>query len=81
MNQERRTKLSKIASGYAEQARISVRNVRRDGMDHLKRLEKDHAMSEDEHHAQSAKVQQLTDNIIKEIDSALSSKESEIMQV
>lgn len=81
MNQERRQKLSKIASGYAEQARVSVRNVRRDGMDLLKRLEKDRAIGEDEHHAQSAKVQQLTDNIIRDIDSALSAKESEIMQV
>ena len=69
MNQERRTELSKIASGYAEQARISVRNVRRDGMDLLKRLEKDHTISEDEHHSLSAKVQDLTDKIIKEIDS------------
>jgi ribosome recycling factor len=81
MNQERRTKLSKIASGYAEQARISVRNVRRDGMDLLKRLEKDHTISEDEHHSQSAKVQDLTDKIIKEIDASLATKESEIMQV
>ena len=58
-----------------------MRNVRRDGMDLLKRLEKDHAISEDEHHSQSAKVQQLTDTIIRDIDSALSAKESEIMQV
>lgn len=81
LNQERRTALSKIASKYAEQARISVRNVRRDGMDLLKRLEKDHAISEDEHHSQSAKVQDLTDKIIGDIDSSLASKESEIMQV
>jgi ribosome recycling factor len=81
MNQERRTKLSKIASGYAEQARISVRNVRRDGMDLLKRLEKDSSISEDEHHSLSAKVQDLTDKVIKEIDSSLASKENEIMQV
>lgn len=81
LNQERRTELSKIAAKYAEQARISVRNVRRDGMDLLKRLEKDHSISEDEHHSLSAKVQELTDKIIKEIDGTLSSKESEIMQV
>ncbi len=81
MNQERRQKLSKIASGYAEQARISVRNVRRDGMDLLKRLEKDREISEDDHHSLSAKVQELTDKIIKEIDVALSTKEGEIMQV
>jgi ribosome recycling factor len=81
LNQERRTALSKIASKYAEQARISVRNVRRDGMDLLKRLEKDHSISEDEHHSQSAKVQDLTDKIIGDIDSSLAAKESEIMQV
>lgn len=81
LNQERRTELSKIAGKYAEQARVSVRNVRRDGMDLLKRLEKDHKISEDEHHVLSAKVQELTDKIIKEIDAALSTKEREIMQV
>lgn len=81
LNQERRTELSKIAGKYAEQARISVRNVRRDGMDLLKKLEKDHKIGEDEHRSQSAKVQELTDKIIKEIDTALSTKEREIMQV
>jgi ribosome recycling factor len=81
LNQERRTELSKIAGKYAEQARISVRNVRRDGMDLLKKLEKDHKISEDEHRTLSAKVQDLTDRIIKEIDSSLSTKEREIMQV
>ena len=81
LNQERRQELSKIAAKYAEQARVSVRNVRRDGMDTLKRLEKDHEIGEDEHHSHSAKVQELTDKVIKDIDSALSAKESEIMQV
>jgi ribosome recycling factor len=81
LNQERRQELSKIASKYAEQARVSVRNVRRDGMDLLKRLEKDHKIGEDEHHNLAAKVQELTDKLIKEIDSSLSQKESEIMQV
>jgi ribosome recycling factor len=81
LNQERRQELSKIASKYAEQARVSVRNVRRDGMDLLKRLEKDHKIGEDEHHSLAAKVQELTDKLIKEIDSSLSTKESEIMQV
>jgi ribosome recycling factor len=81
LNQERRTQLSKIASKYAEQARISVRNVRRDGMDLLKRLEKDQSISEDEHKSLSSKVQDLTDKVIKDIDATLSTKESEIMQV
>jgi ribosome recycling factor len=81
LNQERRTELSKIAAKYAEQARISVRNVRRDGMDLLKRLEKDHKIGEDEQRTLSTRVQDLTDKIIKEIDSSLSTKEREIMQV
>lgn len=81
LTEERRKELAKLVGQYAEKARIAVRNVRRDGMDLLKRLERDHAISEDEHHSQSAKVQQLTDTIIRDIDSALSAKESEIMQV
>jgi ribosome recycling factor len=81
LNQERRTELTKIAGKYAEQARVSVRNVRRDGMDLLKKLEKDHDIGEDEHRTLSAKVQELTDKVVKEIDTALSTKEREIMQV
>jgi ribosome recycling factor len=81
LNQERRTELSKIAGKYAEQARVSVRNVRRDGMDTLKKLEKDHEISEDEHHKLSGNVQEITDKIIKEIDAAYAAKEQEIMQV
>lgn len=81
LNQERRQELSKIASKYAEQARISVRNVRRDGMDLLKKLEKDNEIGEDEHHSLSGKVQELTDGVIKEVDAMLSTKEREIMQV
>lgn len=81
LNQERRQELTKIAAKYAEQARVSVRNVRRDGMDALKRMEKDHEIGEDEHRGLSAKVQDLTDKAIKEIDAALTTKEAEIMQV
>jgi ribosome recycling factor len=81
LNQERRQELSKIAAKYAEQARVSVRNVRRDGMDTLKRLEKDHDISEDEQRSLSTKVQESTDKVIKEIDAALAAKEAEIMQV
>jgi ribosome recycling factor len=81
LNQERRTELSKIAGKYAEHARVSVRNVRRDGMDALKKAEKDHDISEDEQRTLSTKVQELTDKIIKEIDTALATKEREIMQV
>lgn len=81
LNEERRRELSKIAAKYAEQARIAVRNVRRDGMEHLKKLEKKGEIGEDDHHALSAKVQDLTDKTIKEIDAAFTSKEKEIMQV
>jgi ribosome recycling factor len=78
---ERRTELAKIASKYAEQARVAVRNVRRDAMDQLKKLEKDHAISEDEHKRLSAEVQKATDDHIKKIDEALKHKEDEITQV
>jgi len=81
LNQERRKELSKLASKYAEAARIAVRNVRRDGMDLLKRLEKDHKISEDEHHSKGEELQKLTDQHIKDIDTALQAKEQEIMQV
>lgn len=81
LNQERRQELSKIAAKYAEQARIAVRNVRRDGMEHLKRLEKDGGVGEDEVRGLSSKVQDLTDKVIKEIDALFAHKEQEIMQV
>lgn len=81
LNAERRQELVKVAHKYAEQARVAVRNVRREGMDLLKRLDKDGEMSEDDHHKNSAKVQELTDRLIKEIDQTLSSKEAEIKQV
>ena len=81
LNEERRRELSKLASKYAEAARIAVRNVRRDGMEILKRLEKDHKISQDEQHTQSEELQKLTDAHIKDIDSTLHAKEQEIMQV
>jgi ribosome recycling factor len=81
LNEERRHELAKVAHKYAEQARVAVRNVRRDGMEHLKKAEKDGEMGKDEHHSLSTKVQELTDKIIKEIDETLASKEAEIVQV
>jgi len=78
---ERRQELAKIASKYAEQQRIAVRNIRRDAMDHLKKLEKDHVISEDEHKKQGAEVQKATDDHIKKVDDLLRHKEEEIMQV
>src|ERR1700758_1595596 len=81
LNQERRKELSKLASKYAESARVAVRNVRRDGMDLLKRLEKDHKIGQDEHHKHSDELKKITDGHIKETDSVLHGKEQEIMQV
>ena len=81
LNQERRQEIVKVAHKYAEHARVAVRNVRRDGMEHLKRAEKDGEMGKDEHHTLSTKVQDLTDKVVKEIDEALASKEAEVMQV
>jgi ribosome recycling factor len=78
---ERRTELAKTAHKYAEGARVAVRNVRRDGMELLKKAEKDHVMSEDDHRKNSTKVQELTDKLIKEIDQSLTAKEAEIKQV
>jgi ribosome recycling factor len=81
LNAERRQELVKVAHKYAEGARVAVRNVRRDGMELLKKLDKDGQMGQDEHHKNSAKVQELTDKLIKEIDQALAAKEVEIKQV
>jgi ribosome recycling factor len=81
LNEERRHEIAKVAHKYTEQARVAVRNVRRDGMEHLKRMEKEGDIGKDEHHSLSTKVQDLTDKIIKEIDETLASKEAEIMQV
>ena len=81
LNEERRRELSKVAAKYAEQARVAVRNVRRHGMDDLKRLEKDHEISQDEHKAWSDEIQELTDKYVTEIDQALETKDREIMQV
>src|SRR5215475_8313350 len=78
---ERRAELAKVAAKYAETARVAVRNVRRDAMDQLKKLEKDHAISEDEHKKFNEQVQKATDDHVKKIDSALKQKEDEITQV
>jgi ribosome recycling factor len=81
LNQERRKELSKLAAKYAEAARVAVRNVRRDGMELLKKLEKDHKIGQDEHHTKGDELQKLTDSHVKDIDNALHTKEQEIMQV
>ena len=81
LNEERRVELTKVAGKYAEQARVAVRNVRRDGMEQLKRLEKDGHMGEDEHKVWSEEIQKLTDSHIKLVDEMVAAKDAEIMQV
>jgi ribosome recycling factor len=81
LNEERRRELTKVAHNYAEQARVAVRHIRRDGMDLLKKLEKDGDLSQDDSRKQGDLVQQATDAAVTEIDKVLSVKEQEIMQV
>ncbi len=81
LNEERRRELAKLAAKYAEAARVAVRNVRRDGMDHLKRLEKDHGISEDQHRKLADELQKMTDDSVREIDQTLQAKDQEIMHV
>ena len=81
LNEERRKELVKVAHKYAEAARVAVRHVRRDGLEVLKKMEKDHTISEDEHKRHADAVQKATDQAIAEIDHALAAKEKEIMTV
>ncbi len=81
LNEERRRELVKVGHQYAESGRVAVRHVRRDGMEVLKKLEKDKDIGQDEARVESDKVQKLTDDTIAEIDKLLASKEVEIMQV
>jgi ribosome recycling factor len=81
LSQERRAELAKVAARYAEAARVAVRNVRRDGMEQLKRQEKDGDLSQDAHHKISHQVQELTDSEVKQINDMLAAKESEIMTI
>ena len=78
---ERRNELAKLAHKYAEQGKVAVRNIRRDGMDSLKKAEKDHKISEDEHRQKADEVQKLTDRFVKLVDDALAHKEKEIKTV
>lgn len=81
LNEERRLEIAKLAAKYAEQARIAVRNVRRDGMEQLKRQEKEGEIGQDEQHTHGTEVQNLTDTMIKQIDETLSVKETEITTI
>jgi ribosome recycling factor len=81
LNEDRRKELVKVAHKYAEAARVAVRHVRRDGLDVIKKLEKDHKISEDDQTRHSSDVQKATDHEIAEIDKLLAAKEKEIMTV
>src|SRR5262245_46692628 len=81
LNEERRKELVKVAHKYAETAKVAVRHVRRDAMDVLKKLEKDHKISQDEHKRHDGDVQKATDQSIHDIDVMLAHKEKEIMTV
>ncbi len=81
LNEERRRELTKVAHNYAEQARVAVRHIRRDGMDLLKKLEKDGDLSQDDARRHGDEVQKATDEAIGDIDGVLAVKEQEIMQV
>ncbi len=81
LSEERRKDMGKVAGKYAENARIAVRNVRRDGMDELKKQEKNGDISEDDLHRLSDEIQKITDKVVKKIDEALATKEKDIMSV
>ncbi|WP_370271424.1 ribosome recycling factor [Pseudooceanicola nitratireducens] len=80
LNEERRRELTKVAAQYAESARVSVRNIRRDGMDQIKKAKAD-GLSEDDQKFWESEVQDLTDTYVKKVDAALETKQEEIMQV
>ena len=81
LNEERRRELTKVAHNYAEQAKVAIRHIRRDGMDLLKKLEKDGVIAQDDSRAKSDLVQKATDTAITDVDQILAAKEQEIMQV
>ena len=81
LSEERRVELKKVAGRYAEQGKVAVRNVRRDGMDTLKQMERDGEISQDDQKSQADEIQKMTDEHITLIDESLATKEAEIMQV
>ncbi len=81
LNEERRRELTKVTAKYAEQARVSVRNVRRDGIEMLRRQEKEGEISQDQHRKLQQDIQRLTDDVIHRIDDTLAQKDREILQV
>lgn len=81
LNEERRKELVKLAHKYSESAKVAVRHVRRDGLDTIKKLEKEHKISQDDHERMSGEIQKATDQMIAEIDQTLGTKEKEILTV
>jgi ribosome recycling factor len=81
LNEERRKELVKVAHKYAEAARVAIRHVRRDGLDTLKKLEKDHKISKDDHDRDADQVQKATDQAIRDVDQMLAAKEKEVLTV
>lgn len=81
LTEDRRKDLAKLAHKFAEQARVAIRNVRRDGMETLKQMEKDHKINEDEHRKRSGEIQKLTDEFVGKVDETLAAKEKDIMHV
>jgi ribosome recycling factor len=81
LNEERRKELVKVAHKYAEAARVAIRHVRREGLDVVKKLEKDHAISKDDHERMSEEIQKITDQMIGDVDHLLAAKEKEILTV
>jgi ribosome recycling factor len=80
LSEERRHELLKLIKKYCEDGRVSIRNIRRDSNEHIKKLEKDHEISEDSSHDALEKIQKFTDNYIKEVDKILAHKEKEILE-
>lgn len=81
LSTERRTELQKVAGKYAEAARVAIRNIRRDGMDIIKKLEKEKIVSEDDSKRHSDETQKVTDEFIKKVDAMLSAKENDVMKI
>ncbi len=81
LSEERRKEMVKVAHQYAEKSRVSIRNVRRDGMDSVKKLEKDGDISKDDQHRMGDEIQKLTDEFVRKVDEALAVKEKDVMAV
>lgn len=81
LSTERRAELQKVAGKYAEAARVAIRNIRRDGMDAIKKLEKEKIVSEDDSKRHSDETQKVTDDFIKKVDSMLAAKEADVMKI